>query len=122
MSKEAVVKQDLEQIVDEPDPPPTAALRKQAAHRFRELAAAADPRQVTDQSMTLLLRDWGSAQSTEAKAKKMLADARAWKERVAEAIVAHLGTGEIRYKGTLYAPKIVGGKFTLKPLKAKRIP
>lgn len=121
MTKEAVVKQDLDQLGDVPELP-AAVVRTRVASRFRDLALAANPRQVTDQSVLLLLRDWESARSTEEKAKQMLADARAWKERAAAEIVGHLGTSEIRFKGTLYAPRIIGGKITLKALKAKKIP
>lgn len=119
MSNEAVVQQDLQQVVRDA---PAKELRHRASDRFRDLVNSVDPRKVTEQSMTLLFRDWESARSTEEKARKMLEDAIAWKELATSNIVATLGAGEFRYKGVLYTPKVVGKRIALRPLKAKKIP
>lgn len=122
MSNEAVVTQDFEQIVGDPKPKPTVGIRPRVADRYRDLVSSSDPRKVTDQSVKLLFRDWELAAATEAKAKQMVLDAQAWKQRAAEAIAAHIGSSECRYKGVLYSPAISRGKITLKAMKEKKVP
>lgn len=87
--------------------------------RLEALASTARPDLATDATKRRVLEEWEKADRVVGRARQMLKDSIAERDRCAEKVVATLGRANLRYKDVLYSPSAKGDTIYLRELVKK---
>lgn len=101
-------------------PDPEIGKKSSGKERLEALASEAKPALATEATKRRLLEEWEKADKVVGRARQMVKDAIAERERCAVKVVRTLGRGNLRYKDVLYSPSAKGDTVYLRELVRRR--